>query len=58
MFYLSLMGCTIAQLVETMCYSLEGHGCDSQGGHWDFLLTSFWPHYGHGIDLASNRNED
>jgi len=36
----------------------EGHGFDSQWCHWNFSLTqSFRPHYGSGVDSASNRNE-
>jgi hypothetical protein len=42
------------QLVE----ALEGRGYDSRCHHWIFSLTlSFWPHYGPGVDPASNRNE-
>jgi hypothetical protein len=48
----------VAQLVEALRYKSEGRGFDSQWCHWNFSLTqSFWPHYGHGVDSASNRNE-
>ena len=37
---------------------LEGHGFDSWQFHWNFSLTlSFRPHYGPGVDSASNRCE-
>jgi len=43
----------VAQLVEP-----EGRGFDSRWCHWNFSLTySFQPHYGTGVDSASNRNE-
>jgi hypothetical protein len=52
------VGYTVAQLVEALCYKLEGCGFNSQWGHRDFLLTeSFRLHFGPGVDLASNRNE-
>jgi len=47
----------MAQLVEALRYKPEGRGFDSRWCHWNFSLTSFWPHYGHGVDSASNRNE-
>ena len=35
-----------------------GRGLDSRWCQGNFLFTySFGPHYGHGVDLASNRNE-
>jgi hypothetical protein len=44
--------------VEALCYKPEGRGYDSRWGHWIFQLTStFQPHYGPGVDSASNRNE-
>jgi len=53
------MGHAIAQLVEALRYKSEGHGFDSRWCHWIFALTSFFrPHYGLGVDSASNRNED
>jgi hypothetical protein len=50
-------GHAIAQLVEALCYKSEGRGFDSRWCHWNFSLTSFWPHYGPGVDSASDRNE-
>jgi hypothetical protein len=48
----------MVQLVEALRYKPEGHEFDSQLGYWDFSLTqSFQPHYGPGVDSASNRNE-
>jgi hypothetical protein len=39
-------------------YKPEGREFDSRWCHWNFSLTqSFRPHYGPGVDLASNRNE-
>ena len=49
---------TVAQLVETLCYELEGCGFNCQWGHWDFSLTySFHPHCGSVVDSSPNRNE-
>src|SRR5215475_10065943 len=46
------------QLVEALHYKPEGCRSDSRWCHWNFSLTlSFWPHYGPGVDSASNRNE-
>jgi hypothetical protein len=48
----------VAQLVKALRYKPEGRGFDSRWCHWDFSLTSsFRPHYGPGVDSASNRNE-
>jgi len=45
-------------LVEALHYKPEGPGFDSRWCHWNFSLTlSFRPHYGPGVDSASNRNE-
>ena len=38
----------VAQLVGALCYKPEGRGFDSRWCHW--------PHCGHGVDSASNRN--
>jgi hypothetical protein len=39
-------------------YKPEGRGFDSQWCRWDFSFTlSFIPHYGQGVDSATNRNE-
>ena len=48
----------MAQLVQALRYKPEGRGFDSLWCHWNFSFTlSFWPHYGPGVDSASNRNE-
>jgi hypothetical protein len=48
----------VAQLVEALCYKPEGRGIDSRWCQWNFSLTySFQPHYGPGVNSASNRNE-
>ena len=48
-------GHAVAQLVETLP---DGRGFDFRWCHWNFSLTStFRPHYGPGVDSASNRNE-
>ena len=48
----------MAQLVEALRYKPEGRSFDSRWCHWKFSLTSsFRPHYGSGVDSASNRNE-
>jgi hypothetical protein len=45
-------------LVEALRYKSEGRGFYSRWCHWNFSLTySFQPHYGPGVDSASNRNE-
>jgi hypothetical protein len=52
------MGHAVAQLVEALCYIPEGCGFCSRWCHWKLSLTkSFRPHYGPGVDSASNRNE-
>ena len=52
------MGYMVAQLVQALSYKPEGRGFDSGWCHWNFLLTqSFWSHYGHVVDSASNINE-
>jgi hypothetical protein len=51
------MGYAVAQLVEALCYKPEGRGFDSRWCHWNFSLTQcFRPHYGPGVDSATNRN--
>ena len=48
----------VVQLVEALRYKSEGRGFDSRWCHWNFSLTySFRPHYGPGVDSASNRSE-
>ena len=49
----AFQGYVVTQLVEALRYK-EGHGFDFRWYHWNF---SFWPHYGPGVDSASNRNE-
>jgi hypothetical protein len=45
-------------VVEALRYKPEGRGIDSRCCHWNFSLKqSFRPHYGPGVDSASNRNE-
>jgi hypothetical protein len=47
----------VAYLVLALCYKPEGRGFDPRC-HWIFQLTqSFQPHYGSGVDSASNINE-
>ena len=48
----------MARLVEALRYKPEGRGFDFRWCHWNFsLIQSFRPHYGPGVDSASNRNE-
>ena len=48
----------MAQLVEALRYKAEGRGFDSQWCHLNFSLPqSFRPHYGPGVESASNGNE-
>jgi len=52
------MGHAVAQLVEALCNKPEGRGFVARWCHWNFSLTySFRPHYGPGVDSASNKNE-
>jgi len=45
-------------LVDALRYKPVGRGFDSRWCHWNFSLTwSFRPHYGSGVDSASNRNK-
>jgi hypothetical protein len=45
-------------VVEALRYKPDGRGIDSRWCHWNLFLTySFRPHYGPGVDSASNRNE-
>ena len=53
-----MKGHTVVQLVEALHYKPEGREFDFRGCYWNFSLTlSFQPHYGPGVDSASNRNE-
>jgi hypothetical protein len=50
-------GHAVAQSVEALRYKPQGREFDSRC-YWNFSLTqSFRPHYGLGVDSASNRNE-
>ena len=52
------MGHAVAHLVEALRYKPEGCGFDSRWCHWNLSLTWFFrPHYGPGVDSASNRIE-
>jgi hypothetical protein len=47
-----------AQLVEGLRYKPADREVDSRWGHLDLSMTnSFRPHYGPGVDSASDRNE-
>jgi hypothetical protein len=37
--YFCILGHTVAQLVEALCYKVEANRFISQWGHWDFSLT-------------------
>jgi len=51
-------GHAVAQLVEALRYKPEGGGFDSRRCNWNFSMTKFFrPHYGPGVNSASNRNE-
>jgi hypothetical protein len=44
--------------IEALCYKPESRGFDSSWGYCIFYLAySFQPHYGPGVDSASNINE-
>jgi hypothetical protein len=46
------------QSIEALRHKPQGRRFDSRWCHWNFSLTlSFRPHYGPGVDSASNRNE-
>ena len=53
----NFFGYAVAQLVETSPSNLESRGFDSRWCNWNFSLTSIRPHYGPGVNSASNRNE-
>jgi hypothetical protein len=56
--YSSNGGHAVAQLVEALHYMLEGRGFDSRWCKWNLSLTKYFrPHYGPGVESASNRNE-
>jgi hypothetical protein len=48
----------VAQLHDALRYKPEGRGFDSRLYDWNFSMTySFLPHYGPGVNSASNRNK-
>jgi hypothetical protein len=48
----------VAQLLEAPRYKPEGRGFNSRWGYGDFSLTLYFrPHYGPGINSATNINE-
>jgi hypothetical protein len=49
--------CAARAVVEALRYKSEGRRFDSRWDCWNFSMTSFRPHYGPGVDSASNRNE-
>jgi hypothetical protein len=44
-------------VVKALRYKPADRGFNSQWCHWNLSVTSFRPHYGPGVDPASNRNE-
>jgi hypothetical protein len=55
--YFFQFGARDGAVIESLSYKTEGRGIDSRWCHWNFSLTSFWPHCGPGVYSASNRNE-
>jgi hypothetical protein len=57
--YVTLLprGHAVAQLAEALRYKTERRVFDSRWCHRKFSLTSFRPHYGPGVDPASNGHE-
>jgi hypothetical protein len=56
--YIYVLWHMVVQLAEALRYKPEGRGFDPRWRHWHFsLIQSFWPHYGTGVNSASNRNE-
>jgi hypothetical protein len=54
----TLAGARGGAMVEALRYKPEGSGIDSRWRHWNSSLTwPFRPHYGPGVDSASNRYE-
>jgi hypothetical protein len=48
----------VAQLVKELRYKPEDHGFDIRWTQWNFSLAQFFrPHFGPGIESASNRNQ-
>jgi len=55
---MDIWGDAVAQLNGGIALKTKGRGLESRCCHWNFSLTqSFRPHYGPGVDSASNRNE-
>jgi hypothetical protein len=53
-----LLGHVGVHLVQALRYKPKGRGFDPHWCHWNFSLAqSYRPHYGPGVDLASNRND-
>ena len=50
------MGCPVAQLAEALRYKPEGRGLDSRCVI-EIFGDFYRPHYGRGVDSASNGNE-
>ena len=45
-------------VVKALRYKPAGRGFDSRWCHWNFSVTlPFRPHYGPGVESASNRSE-
>ena len=58
LFLCTLLCHAVAQLVQALRYKPEGRGFDSRECYWNFSLRrSFRPHFGPGVDSASNRIE-
>jgi len=56
--YVGMYICIYTYMRGTLLYETEGRGFDSRWCHWNFSLKqSFRPHYGLGVESASNRNE-
>jgi hypothetical protein len=52
-----IMGYAVLQLVEALCYKLEGCAFDSRWCRWNFSLVQFFrPHYGSGVKSAFKIN--
>jgi hypothetical protein len=48
---------SITVVHEALRHKPEGRGFDSRWCHWNFLLTSFQPHFDPGVNSACKRNE-
>jgi len=54
-FFLTFLFLRGRSVVKVLCYKSEGRWFDPSWCHWN--LSSLRSHYGHGVDLASNRIE-